>query len=153
MRALLVAAFALAACAQPQGGTGPGLSETTPRSDLARQIRTDLQRLDVELRAPGVVAASIGETANLGDGLTVRPIEVIEDSRCAANVTCVWAGRLRIRAAISGVSGDRELTLGEPLATPHGAVSVAVAKPSPWHDWPVTEIGPPPPYRFGFRRQ
>ena len=153
MRALLLAVFALAACAQPPGVPDPSPSETSPRADLARQIRADLQRLDAELRAPGVVAAGIGETADLGDGLTVRPIEVIEDSRCAANVTCVWAGRLRIRAAIAGVSGDRELTLGEVLATPHGAILLAVAKPSPWHDWPTAEIGPPPAYRLGFRRQ
>lgn len=153
MRALLLAVFALAACAQPQAAPDPSPSETSPRAELARQIRADLQRLDAELRAPGVVAAGIGETANLGDGLSVRPIEVIEDSRCPANVTCVWAGRLRVRAAISGVSGDRELTLGDTLATPHGAVLLAVAKPSPWHDWPTTEIGPPPPYRFGFQRQ
>jgi hypothetical protein len=141
MRTILLA-LALAACAQtpapPSGG-----------SELAQQIRADLQRLDNELRAPGIVAAGIGETADLGGGLTVRPLEVIEDSRCAANVQCVWAGRLRLRANVSGA--ERELTLGETLQTPQGAVTLAVARPGPWHDWPVNEV-PRPAYRFGFRR-
>jgi hypothetical protein len=153
MRALLLAVVALAACAQPQGGAEPGRPETSPPSALAIQIRADLQRLDTELRPPGVVAAGIGETADLGDGLSVRPIAVIEDSRCPGDVTCVWAGRLRVRVAIAGVAGDSELTLGEALATPRGAVVLAVAKPSPWQGWPTAEIGARPAYRFGFRRQ
>ncbi len=147
MRTLLLAVFALAACAQTPA------TPTPPRgggSGLAQQIRADLARLDNELRAPGVIAASIGETADLGGGLTVRPLAVIEDSRCAANVQCVWAGRLRIRANVSG--SEVELTLGEPHATSRGALIFAVAKPGAWHDWPESEVARPA-YRFGFRRQ
>lgn len=144
MRAILFAVFALAACAQSGGAATP------PQSQLAQQIRADNERLDRDLRADGVFAASIGETADLGGGLTVRPLEVLEDSRCPANVTCVWAGRLRLRANVSGAS--RELTLGEPLATPQGTLVLAIVKPGAWHDWPESEI-PRPAYRFGFRRQ
>lgn len=144
MRALLLAVFTLAACAQPP---------EAPASEQSQTIRADSQRLDAALQAPGIAAAGIGETADLGDGLTIRPLEVIEDSRCPSDVTCVWAGRLRLRAAISGVSGESELTLGEPLATPRGAVLFAIAKPSAWAEWPDAELGPRPAYRFGFRRQ
>jgi hypothetical protein len=91
----------------------------------------------------------LNETADLGGGLTVRPLEVTEDSRCAGNVTCVWAGRLVLRADVSGV--ERELTLGQTLETPGGAVVFEVAKPGAWHDWPEAEIARPA-YRFGFRR-
>jgi hypothetical protein len=140
MRALLLAALTLAACA---AGAPP------EAGGLAPQIRADLSRLDAELAAPGVVAAGLGEIADLGAGLTIRPLEVIEDSRCAANVQCVWAGRLRLRADVSGV--ERELTLGEPLQTPNGAVLLAVAKPGAWRDWPEAELARPA-YRFGFRR-
>ena len=83
-------------------------------------------------------AAGVGETADLGEGLTVRPLELIEDSRCPANVACVWAGRLRLRADVSGM--ERELTLGEPLETPHGALLFAVASPSAFAQWPEHEI-------------
>ncbi|MGQ0533083.1 MAG: hypothetical protein ACT4OF_10405, partial [Caulobacteraceae bacterium] len=143
MRTFLFAVLALAACAQPGGGAGGPAPQ--PQSELARQIHADNERLDRELRAPGTVAAGIGETADLAAGLTVRPLEVIEDSRCAANVQCVWAGRLRLRANVSGA--ERELTLGEALATPNGAVLLAVAKPGAWADWPEAEVARPP-YRF-----
>jgi hypothetical protein len=143
MRAILFAAFALAACAQGGGATTP------PQSELARLIRADLDNLERELRAPGIVSAGLNETADLGGGLTVRPLEVKEDSRCAGNVTCVWAGRLVIRANVSGA--ERELTLGQPLETPQGTVIFAVARPGAWHEWPENEVAKPS-YRFGFRR-
>ncbi|OQW56834.1 MAG: hypothetical protein A4S17_13190 [Proteobacteria bacterium HN_bin10] len=143
MRACVLAAtLALAACA-----TAPPISEQ--QSPLAQQIRADNERLDRELAAAGVFAAGIGETANLGGGLIIRPLEIIEDSRCPANVACVWAGRLRLRAEVSGET--RELTLGETLATPRGAVLFAVARPGAWADWPEREVARPA-YRFGFRR-
>ena len=141
MRALLFAVFALAACASAPPVSGG--------SELAQQIRADLARLDGELSASGIVAAGIGEGADLGGGLIVRPLEIIEDSRCAANVQCVWAGRLRLRADVSGT--QRELTFGEAFETPQGVVTLEVASPGAWADWPESEI-PRPAYRFGFRR-
>jgi hypothetical protein len=143
MRAILFAALVLAACAQ-NGGPAP-----QAQSELTQQIRADLDNLDRELRTPGIVSAGIGETADLGGGLTVRPLEVKEDSRCPGNVTCVWAGRLVLRADVSGV--ERELTLGQSLETPQGAVTLAVVRPGAWRDWPENEVARPP-YRFGFRR-
>ena len=147
MRAALLALFALAACTQPVV-TPASVPSSTP--ELGQQIRADLERLDGELALDGVFVAAIGETADLGGGLTVRPIDVTEDSRCPLNVDCVWAGRLVLRADVSGV--ERDLTLGEALETPHGTLTLAVVTPSPWQDWPTAEIGAPPPYRFGFRK-
>lgn len=141
MRALILAIFTLAACANAPAETSG--------SELAQQIRADLTRLDGELGASGVFAAGIGQTADLGGGLTVRPLEVIEDSRCAANVQCVWAGRLRLRASVAGA--ERELTLGETVQTPQGALVFAIASPGAWNEWPTNEV-PRPAYRFGFRR-
>ena len=148
MRAALIAVLALAACAQP---SPPATTETpAPPSDIVQRINADLARLDAELSAEGIVAVSIGETADLGGGLTIRPIDVKEDSRCPADVDCVWAGQLVLRADVSGT--EREFTLGTPLETPQGTVLLAIAKPYPFHEWPTAEIGEPPPYRFGFRR-
>jgi len=150
MRAFLFVIFALAACAQPVGGE----VESAPPpeqggSELVQQIQADLERLDRELAAEGVVAVSLNETADLGGGLNVRPLSVIEDSRCPANVDCVWAGRVVLRAEVNGQPTD--ITLDEPLTTPNGVVLLAVVKPSPWNEWPQAEL-PIPPYRFGFRR-
>ncbi|MCX7359121.1 MAG: hypothetical protein NT015_13385 [Alphaproteobacteria bacterium] len=146
IRATFIAAFALAACTQP---SAPAQTPPPPQSELAQRIVADLARIDAELAAEGVVAAGISETVDLGGGLTVRPIDVKEDSRCPANVDCVWPGQLVLRADVSGT--EREITLGTPLETPQGTVLLAVAKPYPFNEWPTTEL-PIPPYRFGFRR-
>ena len=111
----------------------------------ASQVQAALQAAEAALHAPGVVTAGLNETADLGDGLTVRPLAVVEDSRCPVDVTCVWAGRLRLRVNISG--SDTELTLG----APDGAVVLAAVTPPPIAHWPANT--PKPAYRFGFRRQ
>src|SRR5688500_3289851 len=72
--------------------------------------------------------APLNEVATL-DGLTVRPLAIIEDSRCPLLVRCVWAGRVRISAEISG-AGNRELTLGEPAAVSGGTLTLVDVRPS-----------------------
>ena len=97
----------------------------------------------------GAVEVRLGGTARLGD-LAVRPIAVIEDSRCPSDVDCVWAGRLRLRAAVSGL-GEAELILGRPLALPGGTLTLVAAMPAPRHRPPPgAETGPAT--RFAFRR-
>lgn len=100
--------------------------------------------------AAGAVEARLGETVRLGD-VSVRPIAVVEDSRCPADVQCVWAGRLRLRAALSGV-GETELVLGEAFALPSGGtLTLVAAAPAPRHRPPPgAEAGPAT--RFAFRR-
>lgn len=144
MRAILFAALLAAACASPAGGAG-GVDQ----SQLPQHIREDLAQRDAALAEPGVVAVRIGETANLGDGLRVRPLEVLEDSRCPQNARCVWAGRLRVRVAVEG-AGEHEVILDEgAVTTPRGSFTLVAATPGPWTDWPE---GAKPPYRFGFKR-
>ena len=65
--------------------------------------------------------AQTGPTAGIGqvaysNGVHFQPIRVIEDSRCPANVQCVWAGRLTVRTDISsaGWKQTRDLQLGMP---------------------------------------
>jgi hypothetical protein len=103
-----------------------------------------------EAGATGVVTVRLGGTARLG-GVSVRPIAVVEDSRCPGDVECVWAGRLRLKAAVSGV-GETELILGQAFALPGGGSLVLVAAtPAPWHRPPPgVEAGPAT--RFAFRR-
>lgn len=144
MRAVLFAAFALAACASPAGEVG----DPTP-TPLPQHIQMDLDQRAAALRAQGVMAAGIGETADLGNGLRVRPLEVLEDSRCPQNARCVWAGRLRLRVIVNGV-GEREIILDEaPVETPRGSFALVAVSPGRWTDWPE---GAKPAYRFGFRR-
>lgn len=144
MRALLLAAFLLTACTTATG------APPAPAANLPQHIREDLAQRDAALREPGVVAAAINATADLGGGLRVRPLSVLEDSRCPQNARCVWAGRLRVNVNVEGV-GEREVTLGEGVVeTPRGNFTLVAATPGPWTDWPE---GARPPYRFGFHKQ
>jgi hypothetical protein len=146
MRTLQFAALALVACAQTAASAVP--DDPASASPLVQEIRADLERLDRELAAPGISTAGIDEVADLGGGLTVRPLAV-SDNRCPHDVLCVWEGFLSVRADVAGE--QHELLLGSSLATPRGTVVFAVAKPSNWLEWPEAQL-PRPAYRFGFRR-
>jgi hypothetical protein len=99
-----------------------------------------------------VATAGLGGAARLGD-VVVRPLAIVEDSRCPRDVTCIWAGRLRLSAAISGVPGPSELTLGERFALPGGgAIILVTATPERWQR-PPPGTDPNAPARFTFRRE
>jgi hypothetical protein len=92
MRLALVSVLMLAACAgSPQPG-GP-------------------------VHFNGEAMGGVGETIRLHD-LSIRTTEVLEDSRCPAEVQCVWAGRVVVRAEIRGQGWSRteDLELGRGIA-------------------------------------
>lgn len=125
-RTILIAALALAGCA-----TGPGEAAAGPG--------------DRDALAYG----GLNQTIRVGD-LTVRPLAVTEDSRCPANVACVWAGRVVLRLRVSGMANEQEISTIAPLALPGGGrlelASVAPPRSS-------VRVGTAGPYRFGFRRR
>ncbi len=92
--------------------------------------------------------AAFGQTASAGV-LSVRPLALLEDSRCPASVQCVWAGQVRIRAEITDEMGRglRELTQGQPLQLDGGTVTLIAVDP------PKLAPGTTDPraYRFTFR--
>lgn len=74
--------------------------------------------------------ARLGQTVWV-DGPTVRPLALIEDSRCPSDVVCVWAGRVVIRAEIGTGRGKQqmELTLGTPVPVADGALTLRQVTP------------------------
>ena len=62
-----------------------------------------------------VVEAPVGQTVAVpGEDLNVSFLQVLEDSRCPRDVTCVQAGRARVRVTLAnsaGRLGDFELTV------------------------------------------
>lgn len=78
----------------------------------------------------GTPTAGFGQVANVGP-LKVRPLGLVEDSRCPIDVQCVWAGRLTIKAEIDGGAGVElaPLTLDEPLDL--GGISVTLISAEP----------------------
>lgn len=89
----------------------------------------------------------LGKTAYV-DGPKIRPIEVIEDSRCPMNARCVWAGRVRLKALWVRPSGNQEieLTLGEPTPLADGAITLTSVRPDKSADKTIA----PEDYRFSF---
>ena len=94
-----------------------------------------------------------GPTAGLGqwayaDGLRVKPLAIVEDSRCPINAVCVWAGRLVVRIEIRGGNGRevRELELRKPVPIADGQLTLVEAAPGKMADQPTA----PGDYRFTF---
>ncbi|WP_051067866.1 hypothetical protein ACQR5W_08325 [Xanthomonas sacchari] len=72
----------------------------------------------------------VGEIAAV-DGPRVRPDRVMEDSRCPADVQCIQAGRLVVRATVLGGGWSKEvdLTLGVPVPVADGMLTLVDATP------------------------
>ncbi|HEY9553000.1 hypothetical protein [Allosphingosinicella sp.] len=87
---------------------------------------------------------AIGETTRV-DGVPVTPLAVLEDSRCARDVACVWAGRVRIRIRIDADNGSREMEmeLGEPT---QAGITLSAVRPERLSNAPIE----PGAYRFTF---
>lgn len=80
--------------------------------------------------------AATGPTARLGevatvDGLRIRPLRVIEDSRCPINARCVWAGRIVLLTEVRSAAGRTtyDLILGEPVSHGSGRLALVAAEP------------------------
>ena len=75
--------------------------------------------------------AALGQVA-YANGLKVRPLNVIEDSRCPINAVCVWAGRIVVRTEIRGGSWRqiRNLELGKSQPIADGALTLIEVVPA-----------------------
>ena len=127
-RALLVAALGIAGCST----VGPAVSPVAP------------------LPVSSAASATIGFGAMaMLNGVRIRPLAVVEDSRCAINVRCVWAGRLVLAVEIDQRGGSETLrtnmTLGQPLATTDGTLILVDAGPPK-----IAGAGSVPPSQFTF---
>ena len=96
----------------------------------------------------GIARAKLGQRVYV-DGPALTPLEVIEDSRCAQGVECVWPGQLRLKVRVHLGSRDElhELTLGKPVHVADGSLELVETMPPPV----AGETLKPSAYRFGFR--
>ena len=153
---IALALFALAGCVgSPPGTNAPGdtgpppAPSPPPPTETLGQYRVALERAEAPFHVPGAVTARLGEEVRIGD-LRVRPVEVLEDSRCPIDVTCVWAGRIRVRVALSGV-GEQVMEMGRPVSVPGGRrLTLTGAWPPNWSR-PPAGVDPREPKRFAFR--
>lgn len=74
--------------------------------------------------------ARIGQSVYV-DGPIVKPVSVIEDSRCPKEVQCVWAGRVRVKMLWMRADGPREFILSTDGPTPiaDGSMTLSNVRP------------------------
>ena len=120
MRAFLFAALMLAACASAPAGGGAPAPDT---SNLPQHIREDLAQRDIALREPGIVVAGLNQTADLGGGLRVRPLEVVEDSRCPRKTRAASGPAACACASTSKASATAKSSPTKPPSKPRAAPS------------------------------
>lgn len=57
---------------------------------------------------PDIVKVKVGKSVkNKKSKVTVKLLEVIEDSRCPEGVNCIWAGNAKVRLELSGLRGTK----------------------------------------------
>jgi hypothetical protein len=79
----------------------------------------------------------VGHTATITElNLWMRFIQVVEDSRCPANVTCVWEGDGAVLIEVAPLNGDsKEDTLHttlDPRSIPIGRAELRLVKLQPY---------------------
>lgn len=92
---------------------------------------------------PGVgapLAIPLGQTVQQ-DGHAIRFVEVIEDSRCPADVDCVWEGRAKVAITIDGTPITLTVPYGsqqetEPSMLETGMIAVEVVGLDPYPGGP-----------------
>lgn len=136
----------LAGCAAAPSGTN---APAEPGPPVSNEVRAQLDAIEGPFQVPGTVTARLGEEVRIGD-VRVRPLELLEDSRCPLDVTCVWAGRVRLKVAVSG-AGEPVMELDRPVTVPGGERLTLVAVAPPRWTRPPVGVDPQAPKRFAFR--
>ena len=72
-----------------------------------------------QLQQRGDLRLELGETA-VSDSLTITFESVVSDSRCPADVVCVWAGEARVRLTVEGAADT--LLVSDPELAPEATV-------------------------------
>lgn len=150
---MTLALLLLASCAGTSAGTNgtadkapaPAPSGPGPRADSYRRA---IEANEAPFRERGAVVAHLNEEVRVGD-IRVKVLEVLEDSRCPPDVTCVWAGRVRLRVQVNG-GGEQVLGTGQPVRVGRQQVELVGVAPINWAH-PPAGVEPNEPKRFALR--
>lgn len=82
-------------------------------------------------------------------GTTVRVLEVLEDSRCPTDVTCIQAGTVRLRTSVANSLGTSEIvfTLGKPVTAGAEKITLTTVTPEQTSTTKISTAG----YQFLFK--
>jgi hypothetical protein len=104
----------------------------------------------VQKNEEGVVTLALGQTAKFG-ALAITPLELIEDSRCAEGLQCIWAGTVRVKLqTVSGLgTSEQTIEMGKSLTTEAEEIKFLATSPSKQAEAATPEED----YRFTFEVQ
>jgi hypothetical protein len=101
------------------------------------------------VRPYGDAALKLGESANF-KGITITPLSISEDSRCATGVQCIQAGTVRVNVATmlaDGTSRERVVSLGATTTLDTFSISLTGVTPYPASGTKISDAD----YRLTFR--
>jgi|SRR5690606_20770659 len=94
-------------------------------------------------------SVALGQSA-YAEGPVIQPVELLEDSRCPADVRCVWAGEVRLKMLWirpGARAQPFEAILGKRVPLADGTLLLESVTPPKEVDQPIR----PEDYRFSFR--
>ena len=91
---LLAIAFAFVSCSDTASPTAPGQQSPPPA-------------------AARTVVLAVGQSAVVGPATVLRVDQVVGDSRCPSDVTCVWAGEVTIALSLEAGSDSQAFRLSD----------------------------------------
>lgn len=79
----------------------------------------------------GSIILKLGEKGVFRN-ISIKPIEVVEDSRCPKDVQCIWAGTLKVKTEIVSGLGKSEMVIeiGKSITTEAEEVKLVEATPT-----------------------
>ena len=82
--------------------------------------------------SPVSLEARIGQEVS-GLGVRITPLEILEDSRCPADVMCIQAGTVRVSTRLISGLGEakQEFRLGQPITTEAEEITLIKVSPEP----------------------
>ena len=128
--------------------SAPPQAPAPPPGPGAGAYRAAIEANEAPFRERGAIVARLNQEVRVGD-IRVKPLEVLEDSRCPPDVTCVWAGRVRLRVQVNG-GGEQVMGTDQPVRVGRQQVELVGVAPINWAH-PPTGVDPNEPKRFAFR--
>ncbi len=81
--------------------------------------------------SPATLEVGIGQVIT-AHSVSITPLEVLEDSRCPADVQCIQAGTVRVRATVvsDAVTTTQTFILGTPVTLDGETITLAEVRPA-----------------------
>lgn len=140
----LIPTNSLATSTSGSASTTPDTTQATPSGSTS----VPPTHTPVSYYPYGTITLALNQPAEFKDTVAIRPLAVIEDSRCPIGVQCIWAGtvKLSLKVNVNGVAKTETIQLGQSITA--GSDTITLDSVSPSH--PKSGTISPSSYRFTF---